>query len=97
MLDVIRAQVDDILEPDNVDTLKRIYDGEKGILQLYKPNVWNVYVSGNMEREMEVEFEKFLINIADHTHSVVDEISTFKFYSMLEYLKEKYKPKQKKS
>ncbi len=93
---ILRGQVKRVLEPESKVAEELIWDGEKGILSLYPPNVWNIYIAGNMEREMEVEFEKFLINISRHIGQDIEQISTFKFYSMLEYLREEYRAKGKK-
>ena len=40
---------------------EEIFQAEKGMLELKKPNVWNTNIAGNMEVETEVEFEKFLV------------------------------------
>lgn len=55
-----------------------------------KPNVWNTNVEGNMEVETEVEFEKFLVSLSEHTNDKVDEMTVFRFYSLVDLLKEKY-------
>lgn len=38
---------------------------------------------------MEVEFEKFLLTISEHTTENINEISVFRFDTLIEYLKEK--------
>ena len=56
-----------------------------------KPNIWNIYIPGNMEVEMETEFEKFMLAVSEHTNENIDNISVFRFYSLLSYIKEKNK------
>lgn len=63
----------------------------KQMLEMRKPNVWNVFAADNMEIMMEVDFEKFLIAVSEHTNEKIDEISTFRFYALIDFLKEKYK------
>lgn len=53
------------------------------------PNNWNIHAQNNMEIEMEVEFEKFLLAVSEHTNEDVSKITAFKFYSLIEYIKEK--------
>lgn len=62
------------------------------MLEMRKPNVWNIFAPENMEIEMEVGFEKFLIAVSEHTNEKIDEITTFRFYSLIDFLKEKFKP-----
>lgn len=52
--------------------------------------MWNVYIDGNMEIEMEVDFDKFLISIAENTKEDLEKISTFRFFVLVDYLKEKF-------
>lgn len=62
---------------------------EKEILEHDKPNNWNVWVSNNMERTLEVDFQKFGIAVAERTNQKLEEMMTFTFYATLEHLKEK--------
>ena len=57
-----------------------------------KPNVWNIHHKGNMEVEMETEFTKFMYAVGEHTNENLEEILTFEFYALVEYVKEKNKP-----
>ncbi len=81
----------DIIITGNDDYQKDVFNAEKGMLELRKPNIWNVNVAGNMEVETEVEFEKFLASLSEYTNEDFDTISVFKFYSLIEMLKEKHK------
>ena len=77
---------------DNEDFEKEVFNAEKGMLELRRPNIWNVNVPGNMEVETEVEFEKFLASLSEYTNEDFETTSVFKFYSLIEMLKEKHKP-----
>lgn len=68
---------------------------ERELLMLDLPNIWNVNSKNNMEVEMETEFEMFMLAVGEHTKERIDEITVSRFYSLLGYIKEKNKPKQK--
>lgn len=61
------------------------------MLELRKPNVWNTNIAGNMEVETEVEFEKFLVSLSEYTNENLEEITVFRFYALIDLLKEKHK------
>lgn len=86
----MNAELNLILE-DNEENRLELHEAEKEILLLNPPRSWNVYVAGNMEIEMEVEFEKFLISVSEHTNENIETISVFKFNVLVDYLKEKNK------
>ncbi len=86
----LELELDTILLPDE-DKTGFIYDLEKQMLEMRKPNIWNVHTDGNMEILMEVEGEKFLLALSEHTNEKVDELSTFRFYALTDFLTEKYK------
>jgi hypothetical protein len=90
ILEKMRADVDFILEPTE-ENKKRIYDAEKKILENNKPRSWNIYIHGNMEIEMEVEFEKYLLAVSEHTKESIDGMTVFRFNALVDYLKEKDK------
>jgi hypothetical protein len=69
---------------------QNLYDLEKEILENDKPNIWNVWKDDNMERILEVDFQKFGIAVTELTGQNLQEISTFTFYSTVEHLKEKH-------
>jgi len=72
----------------------QIFNVEKEILETDKPNVWNVWKKGNMERVLEVEFHKFAISVVEKSKQPLDTLTTFTFYATVEHLKEVYKPKK---
>lgn len=51
-------------------------------------NVWNVNKKGNMEVEMESEFEKYFLSVSEMTSLDIDEISVFRFNAFVEKIKE---------
>lgn len=77
-----------ILKTDSVN--QNLYDLEKEILENDKPNIWNVWKDDNMERILEVDFQKFGIAVTELTGQNLQEISTFTFYATVEHLKEKH-------
>jgi len=83
------TELDEII--NKVKRTDAIYNLEMQLLELRKPNVWNVYVKGNKEREMEVDFEKLLIAVQEFTNEKIDEMTVYRFYVMIEYLKEKHR------
>lgn len=66
----------------------RTEETERRLFDLQDPQFWNLHVKDNAEVGYEVGFEKLLIAISERTNERVDEISTFRFYAMMEYLKE---------
>ena len=61
------------------------------MLRLSKPSLWNVHMQGNAELEMETGFEDFMFLVAEHTNEDLDKITVFRFYSLLDYIKNKNK------
>lgn len=66
---------------------------EKEILEHDKPNVWNVWKEDNMERSLEVDFQKFGIAVTEQTGQILQDTTTFTFYAAVDHLKEKYRKK----
>lgn len=75
-------------DKDFDDTL---FGVEKEILENDRPNVWNIWKENNMERVLEVDFQKFGISVTEQTGQKLEEVSTFTFYATVEHLKEKHK------
>ncbi len=78
--------LDGILGIDSKDEQRR---QEKEMLRLSKPNLWNVYMNGNAELEHEVGFEGFMFAVAEHTNEDLETITVFRFYSLLDHIKNK--------
>lgn len=87
----INQLMDGLIEEKDIETV--VYGIEKEILEQDKPNVWNVYVEGNMERVLEVDFHKFAVSVVELTGMDINKITTFTFYASVEHLKEKHKAK----
>ncbi len=88
----INSQLDSIIDSE-VSQEKVIFEIEKEILENDKPNIWNVWKKGNMERVLEVDFQKFAISVTEQTSTELEKMSTFRFYATVEYLTEKNKKK----
>lgn len=86
----MKAEVDLIIDEDEAYK-EEIFQAEKGMLELKKPNVWNTNIAGNMEVETEVEFEKFLVSLSEYTNENLEEITVFRFYALIDLLTEKHK------
>ncbi len=83
----MHAYLDSIINPTkNYD--EEVYIIEKELLQMDKPNVWNIYTPGNMERSLEVDFQKFALSVTEDMGSDLTGVSTFSFYAKVELLKE---------
>jgi hypothetical protein len=53
----------------------------KEILSQKKPHIWNVWETENMERAMEVDFNKMLIDVAKEKKISIKDMSVFTFYT----------------
>lgn len=71
------------------DTSTQKEEAEAEILRLSQPKLWNVYMKGNEEQAMENGFEQFMFLVGEHTKEDLNNISVFRFYSLLEYIKSK--------
>jgi hypothetical protein len=83
---------DEIITETEVE--KPLFEVEKEILENDKPNKWDVWADNNMERILEVDFQKFALNVTELSGLKLKETSTFTFYASVEYLKEKNPKKQ---
>lgn len=73
---------------------QQIFGLEREILEMDKPNVWNVWSENNMDRMMEVDFAKFGIAVSRETKQDLENMTIFKFYTAVELLEEE-KPQNK--
>lgn len=83
----MKLEVNEVIT--GVDDSEAINRHEKNMLSIDSPNIWNINIKGNMEIEMEVEFEKFLLSVSEHTKEDLNKITVFKFYAIIEFVKEK--------
>jgi hypothetical protein len=86
----VNAMLDMIINNDDSYS-ERVFEIEKEILEDDKPNIWNVWQDNNMERVLEVDFQKFGISVMELSGQNLTEITTFTFYATVEHLKEKFK------
>lgn len=84
--------LDTIIDPEMREN-DGLYITEKELLEHDKPNVWNVWKDENMERVLEVDFQKFAISVTEVSNQRIEDITTFTFYATVEHLKEKFKKK----
>lgn len=88
----VQAMLESIIDKESKQD-DAIFSIEKEILESDKPNIWNAWTPGNMERVLEVEFRKFGIAVMEHSSESIEKITTFTFYSTVEHLKEKFAKK----
>jgi len=90
-----KADLEYILEVQGADI--KIEKAELELLRRNLPDSWNVYVEGNMELRIERDFEQFLFSVAEHTKEDVENMTTYRFYHLIDYIKKKQKNKTFKS
>ncbi|MGB0896921.1 MAG: hypothetical protein ACPGRW_06335 [Flavobacteriaceae bacterium] len=73
------------------DNSKAIFDLEREMLELNPPNVWNSNIKGNIERNMEVEFEKYALAVLEGSGLDIEKVSVKTFYAREELLTDKSK------
>lgn len=81
----------DLIIEKKVSIKEEVFEVEKEILENDKPHVWNVHIENNMERVLEVDFNKFAIQVTELSNQRLEDMTTFRFYATVEYLKEKNK------
>jgi hypothetical protein len=84
----LEAVVDEILGSETKETQDKT---EFEMLRLSKPSIWNIYITGNAELEYENGFESFVFAVAEHTSENIETMSTYRFYCLLDYIKNKNK------
>lgn len=86
----IEARLESLTNPEGHHK-DAVFEIEREMLGYDKPKIWNVHVAGNMERVLEIEFQKFALMVAE-SHPL-ESMVTITFYSKAELLKEKNTPK----
>jgi hypothetical protein len=76
-----------IIEGDKALDKNQIATNE--LLRLINPNYWNLNIDKNAEKDIELGFEEFMLTVKEHTTEDLDNITTFRFYSLLDYIKKK--------
>jgi hypothetical protein len=59
------------------------------LLKLINPTYWNLSRDNSAEKQIELGFEEFMLAVKEHTTEDLDKITTFRFYSLLDYIKKK--------
>ena len=86
LLEIAKKKLQSIIEECETDVSKE----EKDLLQLMDYNVWNIYEANNSERQMTVEFEKYLQTASEIQGGIdVGNYTAFQFLCMNEKLQEK--------
>lgn len=75
------------LKHDNDDN---IYNIEKDILMHDKPNIWNIHQPDNMEKVLEVDFQKYAISVIEQTGQKLTDVTIMEFYASVSHLKDKF-------
>lgn len=76
-----------IIEEDQAQEKNQVATNE--LLRLINPNYWNLNIEQNAEKDIELGFEEFMLSVKEHTTEDLDTITTFRFYSLLDYIKKK--------
>jgi hypothetical protein len=58
-------------------------------LRLINPTYWNLNIDNSAEKEIELGFEEFMLTVREYTTEDLENITTFRFYSLLDYIKKK--------
>ncbi len=86
----VEAMLEKMINPES-HHVNAVFEIERELLEHDKPKIWNVHVPGNMERNLEVEFQKFALMVAEG--QPLETMTTMIFYSKAELLKEKHQEK----
>lgn len=73
------------------DGEKELTESNNDLLRLTTPDFWNTNIEGNAEVRTEREYDLLLLAVGEHTKEDLDKITIKKFYSLLEYIKQKQK------
>ena len=60
---------------------------ELELFSLMNPNYWNLNVSGNIEVDIEKKYEDLILSVSKHTTEDINNITTFRFYCLIENIK----------
>lgn len=59
------------------------------LLRQINPNHWNLNYKNNQEKTIELNFEEFMLAVKDQTTEDLENITTFRFYTLIDYIKNK--------
>lgn len=81
----LRAQLSEIMEEPGAKEKTDLAEVE--LLSLINPNYWNLKINGNIEVDIEKKYEELILSVSKHTTENVNNITTFRFYSLIEAIK----------
>lgn len=84
----LRAELANIEKGTTEENCKIIKESEKRMLELFKPQNWNVNRKNNLEIEFEVGFEKFVISVEKAIGKNLKGATLFEFQSALQFIKD---------
>ena len=87
MIQKLKAQVNIILEEEGAE--EKNNKAEEELLKLITPNHWNLNIDDNAEKSLELGFEEFMLSVKENTTEDLENITTFRFYSLLDFIKKK--------
>jgi ubiquitin C-terminal hydrolase len=83
----LKSQLSVILEEEEAEQENKQATDE--LLRLINPTYWNLNIENSAEKEIELSFEEFMLSVREHTTEDLENITTFRFYSLLDYIKKK--------
>lgn len=89
MIKKLKTQLAVIIGEDDAEQERKQANNE--LLRLINPNYWNLSRDNSAEKQIELGFEEFMLAVKEHTTEDLDKITTFRFYSLLDYIKKKQK------
>jgi hypothetical protein len=85
----LNARLDKILKIK--DASDRVLEATNELLRLSTPDNWNAHIKGNAEVRTEREAERLILSVGEHTKEDLDKCTVFRFYSIIDFIKEKHK------
>lgn len=87
MIKKLKSQLSVILEEEEAEQDNK--QATDQLLRLINPTYWNLNIDNSAEKEIELGFEEFMLSVREHTTEDLENITTFRFYSLLDYIKKK--------
>jgi len=87
LINKLKAELNVILEKANADD--DLIQAQNELLRHITPNHWNLNYKNNQEKTIELNFEEFMLAVKDQTTEDLENITTFRFYTLIDYIKNK--------
>lgn len=87
LIETLKGRVSWILDEEGNE--ERQKKANENLLKLVNPQFWNLNKSDNAEKEIELSYENLLISVSENSREDLKNITTFKFYNLMNYLKNK--------